>query len=464
MVVGQGQAEFAVDLGFILGRGLTEDVQQPAERGHDVADLFPAHPSARRLLASDHGEVGLGDRSLGLDLSAPLRDQSRVGAGLQSGPVAAQLAVALLQRPTGRLDLKVVDGPGRVQLHQRLLDARRAQGLGQPGVERVEDGVFADVDGQGVVELVGDGVLVGEPAAVVRPAVVPVALHPASALGVQQSALEGVGVPGAQGPAGRCGAAGGQALLGAVEVVGADDGRVGGAVGEDPLVLGVPLQVGLVSEGDVLDVDQQLLLALLVPHLEAGVAGVHQDGADRALGPGDAGPVAVALRVVGGRAGDAVVGQALGNRVDADTGQVLGEDPLDHHGGDRVEFEAVQALAVCGLRRVRVRAGVDQHVAVRRSTAEEAPFDLRLCGHRGPHPDLDAVPLALADATEDRHDEVVRFGFRVDGTADLRHPERDTVVGEDGEREPELIAVEGALRFADDDSVEPAVRVLERFQ
>jgi hypothetical protein len=35
-------------------------------------------------------------------------------------------------------------------------------------------------------------------------------------------------------------------------------------------------------------------------------------------------------------------------------------------------------------------------------------------------------------------------------------------VHDQGHREPELVAVEGAVRFADDDGVEPAVRVGER--
>ncbi|MDI5964037.1 hypothetical protein POF43_015155 [Streptomyces sp. SL54] len=218
------------------------------------------------------------------------------------------------------------------------------------------------------------------------------------------------------------------------------------------------------SEGDVLDVDQDLVLALFVPHLMTGVAGVSQDGAHRALGPGGPGAVGVALAVVGRGAGDAVVGEALGDGEVADTRVVLLEDPLHNRGSDRVWLQPMQPLAVRRLRRVRVRAGVDQHVAVRRATSEEAALDLRLRGHRGADPDLDAVPLALADPAEDRHDEVVRLGLRVDRAADLRHPQRNAVVDEDGKGEPELVAVEGALRFADDDCVEAAVRVLQGLQ
>lgn len=40
---------------------------------------------------------------------------------------------------------------------------------------------------------------------------------------------------------------------------------------------------------------------------------------------------------------------------------------------------------------------------------------------------------------------------RVDGAADFRYPQLDAVVGEQGHGEAELVAVEGAVRFADDD-------------
>ncbi len=43
------------------------------------------------------------------------------------------------------------------------------------------------------------------------------------------------------------------------------------------------------------------------------------------------------------------------------------------------------------------------------------------------------------------------------GAADLRYPELDSVVGEDWEGEAELMAVEGALGFADGNRVETAI-------
>jgi hypothetical protein len=51
-----------------------------------------------------------------------------------------------------------------------------------------------------------------------------------------------------------------------------------------------------VAEGDVVDVDEDFVFALPVPDLAAGVARVAEDGADGALGPGQA--AAVAMRKI----------------------------------------------------------------------------------------------------------------------------------------------------------------------
>jgi hypothetical protein len=52
-------------------------------------------------------------------------------------------------------------------------------------------------------------------------------------------------------------------LLGAREGLRVDDGLVGGLGGPDPLVGLVPAELLLVAKGDVLDVDQRLVAALL---------------------------------------------------------------------------------------------------------------------------------------------------------------------------------------------------------
>jgi len=126
----------------------------------------------------------------------------------------------------------------------------------------------------------------------------------------------------------------------------------------------VPAHLGLISEGDLVDVEQDFVFALLVPYLAAGVARVGQDGADGGLGPAFPAAVPVARRVVLGRGGDVVAGEPFGDREQAPPGEVLGEDPDDDGRGDRVGFEAVQSLAVGGLGRVGVRPGVGEPVPV----------------------------------------------------------------------------------------------------
>jgi hypothetical protein len=72
-------------------------------------------------------------------------------------------------------------------------------------------------------------------------------------------------------------------LLGLPEGLVIDDGRVRDLIGVDPLACLVPAHLGGMAERDIGHVDQHLVRALAVPDLAAGVAGVHQDGADRTL-------------------------------------------------------------------------------------------------------------------------------------------------------------------------------------
>ena len=111
-----------------------------------------------------------------------------------------------------------------------------------------------------------------------------------------------------------------------------------------------------------------------------------------------------------------------------------------------------------------VRAGVDELVAVWRATAEEPAFDRGLGSHRGADAGLDPHPLALAHAAVERHHHVVGFGAGVDRAADFGHPQPDAVVGEHGEGETELVAVERTLGLTDHDGIEPALRITERFE
>nr|WP_240167841.1 hypothetical protein [Streptomyces noursei] len=58
----------------------------------------------------------------------------------------------------------------------------------------------------------------------------------------------------------------------------------------------------------------------------------------------------------------------------------------------------------------------------------------------------------------------MRVGTRVDRAADLGNPERHPVMLEEREDQAELIPIEHALRFTDDDCIKTAVRILQLTQ
>jgi hypothetical protein len=122
-------------------------------------------------------------------------------------------------------------------------------------------------------------------------------------------------------------------LLRVVEGVLVDDRGVDDLLRPDPCLRAVPPHLGGVTESHVVDVEENLVLALPVPHLVAGVAGVGEDRPDRALRPSDAAPVPVSGPVVRGRASDAVTGQPLGDREQPAPAEELSEDPLDNGRG-----------------------------------------------------------------------------------------------------------------------------------
>src|SRR6266568_2133255 len=322
---GDLEFELVVDGCLLGGPSVADDVAQVAE-GADVIFGEPAAGVAEGL----GGVAGEGGGALGFDLAGPFGD----GAG----------------EPVGRED------------------------DGEPSVDGGQDVGFAEVDVAGVADVAGESVFLRVPAPVVGDAVVVLALHPAVAESAVQPAAQGVGVadPLAGLVAGLPGAPGaGHDGLRGLEVPGRDERLLGDGVGPDPLPGVVPAQPGLVAAGGVVDVEEDLVLALLVPRVPAGVAGVAQDGADGALGPSLSGAVGVAGGVVLGRGGDGVAGQPFGDGEQAAPGEVLGEDPPDHPRGLGVGLELVQALAVGGLGRVGVRPGVRDPVAVGRPSAQE---------------------------------------------------------------------------------------------
>lgn len=149
----------------------------------------------------------------------------------------------------------------------------------------------------------------------------------------------------------------------------------------------------------------------------------------------------VSAAVVGRWAEDTVGGEALGDGEDPDAGEVFGEDVSHHWCGGGVGFEGSETFAVGCFAGVGVWSGIGEAVTVGRASAEVAALDFGLCGHGGADADLDADAFAFGHAAEDGHDQVVGFGVGVDRSADLGHPQRDAVVDENGEGEPELVAV-----------------------
>jgi len=127
-----------------------------------------------------------------------------------------------------------------------------------------------------------------------------------------------------------------------------------------------------VAGGDVVDVEQDFVAALLVPHLVAGVARVAKDHTDCGLAPRHPQPVGVACPVLARRRRDVVGGEALGDGQVAAAVQEQAEDPRHDRGGSRVGFQDVQPHAQAGLGRIGMLAGVGEAVAVGGPAAQEA--------------------------------------------------------------------------------------------
>lgn len=211
--------------------------------------------------------------------------------------------------------------------------------------------IFAQVDGPRVVEVGVEGCfLLLELAAVVDAVADPGRLHLPSAQCAPHAPPQNVG-PSAALPAwalllSACVGSLSAGRLGGLEEFLVDERVVCGLVGPDPLVAGIVRHVGAMAEGDVVDVDEAFFLALFVPDLVTGVAGVAEDRSDRTGLPCDLRAVRVAGRVVGGGAGDAVAVESTGDGFVAHAVDVLGEHAQYDERGGGVGFEFVQALSL----------------------------------------------------------------------------------------------------------------------
>src|SRR5690242_14877596 len=214
------------------------------------------------------------------------------GSGVESGLVAGQACVAVGDGGLGIWRWQGRDGSdafvGGVHLADGLPEPVRREDRGQPPVDGGQQVGFAEVDVGRVADVAGQGVFAGVAAPVVGSLVAVLALHPAAAVAAVQPPAQDVGaddslVGFAGAAAGAPGA--GHDGLGGLEVFVRDQRLVGDGVGPDPAAGRVPPQPGFISGGDVVDVEEDLVLALLVPDLPAGVAGIGQDGADGGFGP-----------------------------------------------------------------------------------------------------------------------------------------------------------------------------------
>nr|WP_246646739.1 hypothetical protein [Nonomuraea ceibae] len=235
------------------------------------------------LLTVDGPQASFRFEPLGPGLGHPPADLLGISARVQRRPIAGHPTVAVVDGPLGRLDRDPV-GLAVSRLQQGLDRSPEVYGredLAQPGVQLAKDVVLADVDRTRVLDLVGQGVLGGKLAPVVRAAVVPRGFHPAGTDTAVQQAAQDVRSRTATGLALDGGAAfRRQQLLHTLERLRVHDRLVRGLLRPDPLALGIPLELGDVALGDVLDVQELFLLALLVPDLTTGVAGVQPDGLD----------------------------------------------------------------------------------------------------------------------------------------------------------------------------------------
>ena len=180
--------------------------------------------------------IGLVLRALGFGLGDPSGHDRRVSACIECGPVLRELAVAfwaILAAIWSPPSSGCIDG---VRL-RRVPRWCRPGGVGsnllrEPGVERRE-ARLGEGDVQRVADAVGEGVLAGEPAAVVRCGVGPVALHPPVADAAEQQAAQRVGRAWSGVACARPGRPGARsAALGLLEGLVVDDRRVDGLVGE----------------------------------------------------------------------------------------------------------------------------------------------------------------------------------------------------------------------------------------
>ncbi|MFE0062774.1 hypothetical protein [Streptomyces sp. NPDC059003] len=108
MVVGEAEAELAVDVGFVAGVGFFQDGEQAAEGVDHFFDLCGAQWRWRLPGGGEPVQGGLGGGAAGLGFAGPGGDEGGVGSGFQGGAVLGELAVQGGDLMAGGVDLKCV--------------------------------------------------------------------------------------------------------------------------------------------------------------------------------------------------------------------------------------------------------------------------------------------------------------------------------------------------------------------
>ncbi len=226
----------------------------------------------------------------------------------------------------------------------------------------------------------------------------------------------------------------------------------------DPAVRWVPTHAPHVAIGRRRRVEEVVVPPLAVPDLVAGVARI---GEDRPHGTGRP-AVGVTMRVAGAVGGrrreDGALVEHPSDGAVALPGEPLPEDALHDRSGCRIGLETVERCAETSLLGVGVLTHRDESIPIRRSSTEVPATGASHRLHRVAHATLDASAFSLAQATEERHHEVMGFAVGIDTATHLGHPQFDAVMHEQWESQRELCAREGALRLADHHRIEAAIR------
>lgn len=138
------------------------------------------------------------------------------------------------------------------------------------------------------------------------------------------------------------------------------------------------------------------------------VALVGQDLQDRGLLPVQGVVVLVAILIMSGWAGDALLVEDGADALEAVSVQAQCEDASNDRRGDRVDLEPVQAGPEAALVRMWVWAGVGEKVAVGRPAAHIPALDPSQSAHRDPHPAAGAGDFGFGQDAEHRHGHRMR--------------------------------------------------------